>query len=314
MKTLTLVVFLIVQSIASINAQPSLQVGVPTCGTTSPNPVTLNIGGTLFMTTISTLVQDPNTILATKVNSERSGPDGSYFFDRDPTHFRYILNYLRTGVVYEPDSELEKRQLLLEAKYYNVSEIVRQLDRFSTLLPPNSKYRSVLASWLQEAGTTSGKWELIYKGTRDGFEASSFHQSCDNKGPTITLVKSNGGCIFGGYSDISWGSSSGYQAGSRNSFLFVFVSSGLGTTPFRALLYQNFHRAIYTNSQYGPTFGGGFDLHISSESNKNSGSYVNWGHSYELPKGYTHGTTGRNWICGYKFQVSEIEVLAQADK
>ena len=63
---------------------------------------------------------------------------GTYFFDRDPTHFRYILNYLRTGIFYDPDNDLAKQELLLEAKYYNVLHIVDQLD------PPFSKESTIL--------------------------------------------------------------------------------------------------------------------------------------------------------------------------
>ena len=38
--------------------------------------------------------------------------------------------------------------------------------------------------------------KLLYSGLRDGFEAEKFHQLCDNKGPTITLVKANKTFIF----------------------------------------------------------------------------------------------------------------------
>ena len=31
--------------------------------------------------------------------------------------------------------------------------------------------------------------ELIYRGTRDGMNSFSFHNKCDNKGPTISLYK-----------------------------------------------------------------------------------------------------------------------------
>jgi hypothetical protein len=48
--------------------------------------------------------------------------DGSYFFDRDGTHFRYILNYLRNGpntITSIPNDETILHELLGEAKYYN---------------------------------------------------------------------------------------------------------------------------------------------------------------------------------------------------
>ena len=42
---------------------------------------------------------------------------------------------------------------------------------------------------------------MIYKATRDGFEAENFHEKCDNQGKTIVIVKSDNNQIFGGYAD-----------------------------------------------------------------------------------------------------------------
>ncbi|XP_065837528.1 uncharacterized protein [Oscarella lobularis] len=283
------------------------------CPISSSNVVSLNVGGTVFMTTVETLAQDPHSILAIMVANNQSEPDGSYFFDRDPTHFRYILNYLRAGIHYRPDTDLASRELLLEARYYKVSAIVRLLNRpfaESTILSYYSQYQNVMLSWLQEDGISSD-WKLIYRGTRDGFAASSFHTFCDNKGPTITLIKSVGDCVFGGYSDVSWTSRNNYIQ-STDAFLFAFVSNGLGTTPFRGRLFQNSQHAMFDHSSYGPTFGSGHDLHISSDSNSNEASYMNWGYTYELPNGYTSGGSGGTWICGYNFQTIEIEVFALA--
>ena len=52
----------------------------------------------------------------------------------------------------------------------------------------------------------AAKATLIFKGTRDGFGAPKFHQLCDNKGPTLTVVKSDQNEIFGGFTKASWGS------------------------------------------------------------------------------------------------------------
>jgi hypothetical protein len=41
------------------------------------------------------------------------------------------------------------------------------------------------------------EWCLLYKGSRDGFNAKDFHRLCDNKGPTITVIRTRQGRIFG---------------------------------------------------------------------------------------------------------------------
>ena len=56
-----------------------------------------------------------------------------------------------------------------------------------------------LQKWLGE----KCKWNLCYRASRDGWSAQDFHKHCDNKGPTVVLVKAND-CIFGGYTDQNW--------------------------------------------------------------------------------------------------------------
>jgi hypothetical protein len=60
-----------------------------------------------------------------------------------------------------------------------------------------------LQEWLGE----KCKWHLCYRASRDGWSSQDFHKNCDNKGPTVVLVKAND-CIFGGYTDQNWESPS----------------------------------------------------------------------------------------------------------
>jgi hypothetical protein len=48
-------------------------------------------------------------------------------------------------------------------------------------------------------------YSLLYKATRDGFKISKFHELCDNKGATISFIKSKDhNKIFGGFTPIGW--------------------------------------------------------------------------------------------------------------
>ena len=66
--------------------------------------------------------------------------------------------------------------------------------------------------------------------------------------------------------------------------------------------------AIYNDSSYGPTFGGGHDIFISSDCNENTKSYVHE-ESYRLPA----DCCSYYMVCGdgsdQMFRVSEIEVM-----
>jgi BTB/POZ domain-containing protein KCTD9 len=48
------------------------------------------------------------------------------------------------------------------------------------------------------------KLNLLYKATKDGFRAINFHSRCDNKGPTISVIKSEQGKTFGGFTNLNW--------------------------------------------------------------------------------------------------------------
>ena len=137
--------------------------------------------------------------------------DGSYFIDRDGTHFRYILNYLRTGELIVPEEDkIVRRELLAEAKFYQVEGIINELTAepqpkaFEDSVILSSDQCQTLMNWLKETRalkTTSDK--LLYRASRNGWAAANFHSCCDNKGPTVTVVKS-GNYIFGGYAEHQW--------------------------------------------------------------------------------------------------------------
>ena len=49
-----------------------------------------------------------------------------------------------------------------------------------------------------------GNMELLYRGSRDGMNADSFHAKCDDKDKTIVLIHKDKGNIFVGYSSIQF--------------------------------------------------------------------------------------------------------------
>lgn len=58
---------------------------------------------------------------------------GRVFLDRDPKHFRLILNYLRDGEVCLPACPLELQEILQEALFYQVCGLVAYYDTPSSL-------------------------------------------------------------------------------------------------------------------------------------------------------------------------------------
>ena len=98
---------------------------------------------------------------------------------------------------------------------------------------------------------------------------------------------------------------------SNSSFLFSLRNKD-GLAPFIANIKQdNENYAIYCSSSYGPSFGGGHDLHICNNPHQVSQSYSNFGYSYQLPTGYVYNSTkAQNFLAGqYQFLTTEIEVF-----
>ena len=61
--------------------------------------------------------------------------------------------------------------------------------------------------------------KLLYRASRDGWLTSDFHRLCDEKGPTVVLVKVSNGRLCGGYCSIGWKDNGGDQHDFK-SFLF----------------------------------------------------------------------------------------------
>ena len=185
--------------------------------------VKLNVGGQHFTTSVQTLTKDPNSMLAAMFSGRfdmKPSEDGSFFIDRDGTHFRFILNFLRTGKLTLPEGATFIKELEEEAEFYQIQGLMEALRpakltvkvgtldepfRESTILT-NAEYRKTLKGWLPEAMV--GEWRLLFQASRDGFAASAFHSKCDTKGPTVTVVKS-GANIFGGFTEEPWTSVGG---------------------------------------------------------------------------------------------------------
>lgn len=182
--------------------------------------VKLNVGGHHFTTTIQTLTKDPNSMLAAMFSGRfkmTPSKDGTLFIDRDGTYFRFILNYLRDGKLSLPEGATFLEEIAVEAEFYQIQGILDELkgprptsrsNQGSSASTPfdeseimTYEHRKMLQEMLPYR--SDNKWRLLYRASRDGFDAANFHSKCDKKGPTVTIVKS-GSFIFGGFTEVSW--------------------------------------------------------------------------------------------------------------
>jgi hypothetical protein len=147
---------------------------------------------------------------------------------------------------------------------------------------------------------------LVYRGSRDGFDASDFHSKCDGCSPTVTLIETTKGYIFGGFTPIAWDSSGSVKAdSSEKSFLFT-VKNPRGNE-IRQFRLTNPSRAIRCHSSYGPVFGSNWDICVYGGCNANAENYTNLGGAYAND---TELDSRQVFTGEYNFTVKEIEVFA----
>lgn len=92
--------------------------------------VVINVGGKRFHTSVRTLTSGTDHMLAAMFSGtwKMQLYGNEYFIDRDGTHFRYILNYLRDGHVVLPESAVQKKELLIEANFYQLDGLVSYIQ------------------------------------------------------------------------------------------------------------------------------------------------------------------------------------------
>ena len=149
--------------------------------------------------------------------------------------------------------------------------------------------------------------ELLYRASVDGFEARSFHSKCNDKVNTITIIKSNLNHVFGGFTSAAWSSRNTYSA---DETAFIFSIRRNGKSENDKFMIKKIDQAIYCQSNYGPTFGSGHDIHICNQSNIYTGSFNLFGYAYNLPEGFEYGQDySRNYLAGSynRWLVTEIE-------
>lgn len=134
----------------------------------------------------------------------------------------------------------------------------------------------------------------IYKATKDGGTGNDFHRCCDNKKPTLTLIKTTNNYIFGGYISISWEGPSNWTYKGNDDSAFIFSVNNKLKFPI-----QNKEKVIYNQKDYGPDFGDN-DIYLNNKDFLNNDSVCYNYPQYKAPPEKLAG--------GSSFRIKELEV------
>ena len=124
--------------------------------------------------------------------------------------------------------------------------VVNDLKIFSDslIINNNKSYIDSLIKWI---GNDKIEVKLLYRKSRDGNSYDTFHELCDNKGPTLILFNlERNNLIIGGYTQLNWDNHSGYKS-DKSTFLFNLTKGKL----FKK---KSANDSIYCSKDCGPFF------------------------------------------------------------
>ena len=135
-------------------------------------------------------------------------------------------------------------------KYMNLQEILNPFEN-SLIIKNNKNKINYLIKWIkQKTNKDKINFDLIFTMSKNGNDSDDFHKYCDNKGPTLILIKTKKNQIFGGFTSLNWNKEyEGVKDPSNQTFIFSLD------------LFKKFDminkekQAIQNHSLYGPNFG-----------------------------------------------------------
>jgi len=214
-------------------------------------------------------------------------------------------------------SLIQQQQLVQSSELNNMIQSLSQLktnvtgDSIVINLSPNlitPSHFEKLKEWIPKPANQSNAQtcplDLLYKGSKNGFSAQTFHEKCDYKSPTISFVKSQThGRIFGGYTEQTWDEVPGGYKKDEKAFLFSLTHNEK-----YPVAQPQF--AIYCRHDRLMDFGTGpSDIMISGGSNSNTNSHSDFPNCYQCSKFNDRTEESKAYLAGsYNFKVEEIEV------
>ena len=160
------------------------------------------------------------------------------------------INELMALVKEQNEQIINLKKEIEELKQFkkNVSFLLKNyITNLDSLILDNNNYNTIIKNWINPK--IKLRANLLYRISRDGPEIYTFHQLCDNKGPTLTLIDLRDGNKIGFYVSDSFDSYSGWK-NDDNSFIFNLNQN----KKYKKINPQ--HSAICCKSDSGPSVNG----------------------------------------------------------
>ncbi|GES96363.1 carbohydrate-binding module family 13 protein [Rhizophagus clarus] len=165
------------------------------------------------------------------------------------------------------------------------------------------KHAELISKWIDKLSTTdeftpSYEFKLILRGSRDGFAPNKFHEICDGKSRTVSIIKvRDSDEILGGYNPIEWKQDERVYDVTNESFIFSFETADNIEKHILSRV-ENEQNAIFNVRDCGPLFGEyGEDLAIWGDDFYNKSYCIKRSYEKQIRK------------FQYYFSVEEYEVF-----
>ena len=206
-------------------------------------------------------------------------------------------------IFYKPEINIDSKIIIYENNYK--TKLIEWLKN------PNNK--------IKDQNKNIKEILLLYRGSRDGYQSKTFHEKCDNKGETLTIIESKDNFIFGGYTEINWDSTvwngkmgennNARRNGFGNDFVFTLKNPhGIKANKYN-MQKSWLNHSICCDVNLGPIFGCN-DIRIENNCDVKNNRFI----YYDFKPGEYcfEDTTGHKrllFIGNNSFLVKEIEVF-----
>jgi hypothetical protein len=165
---------------------------------------------------------------------------------------------------YNP-SKKSKQQSIKETKKAGLKNINSKII--------TTQHAELISKWIDRLEITDElknlyEFKLIFRGSRDGFTPERFHEICDNKSRTVTVMKVKyNNEILGGYNPIKWESrkcekyDSEYSR-TKDSFIFPFNKKDIKNHTLSRIKDEKY--AIDNYFAFGPSFAVGILKYVEA--------------------------------------------------
>lgn len=184
--------------------------------------------------------------------------------------------------------------ILLCSLIFILSIVSITFEKIDSVIILTKKQQLQLQHWLKPLSQI--KFELLFRATRDGERAADFIRMCNGKSPTLTIIKTTEGNIFGGYTEVKWEKTFTDEFRyDPNAFIFSFYNN-MKISP------NNPNEAVKMGFNDGPKFGAGCDIYIPDKCITGRTGYT---HTITYQTKTNYEINGGN----YTFQVEDYEVF-----